>query len=64
MNIVHGGQAQERWPRELFVDRAVVLEALEFFLQTGKQKETLHWVRSDAFPRETVWVDLSAGPRL
>jgi hypothetical protein len=26
-----------------------------YFLETGKQKETLHWIRTDAVPRETVW---------
>lgn len=55
IEMVLGGQAQERWPRELFVDTTVAVEAVDFFLQSGKQKTTLHWVRGDAFPREIVW---------
>jgi hypothetical protein len=50
-----GGQALEKWPRQLFVDSERSLEALAFFLKTGKQNETQHWVRTDAFPREIVW---------
>jgi hypothetical protein len=44
VDIVLGGQVQERWPRQLFVSRELAHEALEFFLQSGKQKPTLHWV--------------------
>jgi hypothetical protein len=55
VDIVLGGQVQEKWPRELFVDSALAVEAPDFFLQTGKQKGTLHWVQTDAFPRTTVW---------
>ncbi|MGH9370592.1 MAG: hypothetical protein ACRD15_03570 [Vicinamibacterales bacterium] len=55
IDIVLGGQVQERWPRQLFVDPALASEALAYFLETGKQKDTLHWVRTDGFPRETVW---------
>ena len=50
-----GGQALEKWPRQLFVDSERALEALDFFLKTGKQDGTQHWVRTDAFPREIVW---------
>jgi len=39
----------------LFVDTALAADALDYFLDTGKQKDTLHWIRTDAFPRETVW---------
>ena len=53
--VVHGGQVQERWLRQLFVDPSLGAEALDHFLETGKQKETLHWIRTDAFARETVW---------
>ena len=55
VDIVLGGQVQERWPRQLFVDPSLGAEALDYFLETGKQKETLHWIRTDALPRETVW---------
>ena len=55
VDIVLGGQAQERWPRELFVGAALAIEALDAFLELGKQKSTLHWVRGDRFPRATVW---------
>ena len=44
-----------RWPRQLFVAPGLGAEALDYFLETGKQKDTLHWNRTDAFPRETVW---------
>jgi hypothetical protein len=37
------------------VDSERALEALDFVLKTGKQNETQHWVRTDAFPREIVW---------
>jgi len=55
VDIVLGGQVQERWPRQLFVTRALADEALTDFLKTGTQKDTLHWIGTDAFPRETVW---------
>lgn len=43
-----------KWARELFVDSARALEALDFFLKTGKQNRTQCWVQTDAFPREIV----------
>lgn len=55
VDIVLGGQAQERWPRELFVESDLGAQALDYFLVTGRQKGTLHWIRTDAFPRKTVW---------
>ena len=55
VDIVLGGQVQERWPRQLFVAPALGAGALDYFLETGKQKDTLHWNRTDAFPLETVW---------
>ena len=55
VDIVLGGQVRERWPRQLFVDPSLGAEALDHFLKTGAQKETLHWIRTDGFPRETVW---------
>jgi hypothetical protein len=39
----------------LFVDPSLGAEALDYFLATGKQKTTLLWIRTDGFPRETVW---------
>ena len=50
-----GGQALERWPRELFVSADYATRALNHFLEHGKQEPTLEWVRIDAFPRETLW---------
>ncbi len=55
IEIEMGGQALEKWPRQLFVDSDRALEALDFFLETGKPNGTLHWVRAAAFPREIVW---------
>jgi len=55
VDIVFGSQVQERWPRQLFVEPSLGAEALDYFLKTGKQMETLHWIRIDAFARETVW---------
>jgi hypothetical protein len=50
-----GGQALERWPSELFVPEELARQAVHCFLKTGKQSLALHWVRIDAFPRETIW---------
>ena len=50
-----GGQTLERWPAELFVSEELAHRALECFLASGKQDPALHWIRIDAFPRETVW---------
>ena len=50
-----GGQALERWPRELFVSAERATQALEHFLEFGKQDPALEWVRIDGFPRETLW---------
>ncbi len=50
-----GGQALERWPQELFVPENLAYRAVEYFLNSGKQDPALHWVRIDAFPRETIW---------
>lgn len=55
VEIELGGQALERWPDELFVPESVASQALEYFLDSGKQDPALHWVRIDAFPREVVW---------
>ena len=50
-----GGQALERWPRELFVSAEHATHALNHFLERGNQDPALEWVRIDGFPRETVW---------
>jgi hypothetical protein len=50
-----GGQALERWPRELFVFATDATHALNYFLEHGKQDPALEWVRIDAFPREALW---------
>jgi hypothetical protein len=52
--IEMGGQALEKSPRQLVVDSERALEALDFFLKTGRQNGTHHWVRADAFPRQIV----------
>lgn len=50
-----GGQALERWPRELLVSAERATQALNHFLEFGKQDPALEWVRIDGFPRETLW---------
>lgn len=50
-----GGQALERWPSELFVPEQLASQAFDCFLDSGRQDPALHWVRIDAFPRETIW---------
>jgi len=50
-----GGQTLERWPSALFVPEDLARRALDYFLTRGKQDPGLHWIRIDAFPRETVW---------
>jgi hypothetical protein len=50
-----GGQALERWPLELFVSAERTAQALNHFLEYGKQDPALEWVRIDGFPRETLW---------
>ena len=46
-----GGQGVERWPPELFVSEPMAAEALEYFLDNGKETGSLHWVRIDEFAR-------------
>ena len=50
-----GGQALERWPRELFVPEPLAQQTLDGFLNSERQDPALHWVRTDDFPKETVW---------
>ncbi len=49
-----GGQTQELWPRQLFVPLALATQALRFFLESGRQDPSLHWVAIAKFPRRTV----------
>lgn len=51
VEIPLGGHGVERWPPELFVSETLAAEALEYFLDCGKQKGGLLWVRIDRFPR-------------
>ena len=57
------GQALERWPSELFVPEELAGQAVDHFLKSGKQNAALHWVRIDAFPRETIWEDREGSER-
>jgi hypothetical protein len=50
-----GGQALERWPCEVFVSAELATQALNHFLDYGKQDAALEWVRVDGFPREILW---------
>jgi hypothetical protein len=56
IDIILGGQTQEQWPRQLFVPIGLAREAMEFFLELGRQSPNLRWVRIDRFPRRTIWV--------
>ena len=49
-----GGQAQELWPRELFVPLPVAEQAVLHLLRTGKRNPLLPWVAIDAFQRQNV----------
>jgi hypothetical protein len=55
IQVVLGGQAVERWPRQLFVSELLARDAVEFFLQVGKRTPLHNWVGAAGFPRETVW---------
>jgi hypothetical protein len=50
-----GGQALERWPRELFVSEDLATAALEYFLDHGELKSSLCWIGTGQFPRQTIW---------
>jgi len=41
-----GGQALERWPRELFVPAERAAQALNHFLEFGKQDQALEWIQN------------------
>ena len=55
VEVALGGQAVERWPRQLFVSAQVARDAVEFFLHVGKRTPLHNWVGADGFPRQTVW---------
>jgi hypothetical protein len=50
-----GGQALERWPRELFVSEALASMALEHFLEHGELNPSLSWTGTGEFRRESIW---------
>ena len=50
-----GGQGLEGWPRELFVSAQQAMQALDHFLDHGKQDPALEWIRIDGFLRESLW---------
>lgn len=55
VEIELGGQALEKWPRQMFLSLAIAERAVSTFVATGEQDSSLAWVANDAFPRETVW---------
>jgi len=50
-----GGQALERWPRELFVSEELAAEALKYFLECAQLKPSLSWTGTEEFPRKIIW---------
>jgi hypothetical protein len=50
-----GGQALERWPRELFVSEELAAEALKYFLEYAQLKPSLFWIGTGEFSREIIW---------
>lgn len=55
VQVVLGGQAVERWPRQLFVSELLARDAVEFFLHAGKRTPLHKWIGADGFPRKTIW---------
>ena len=55
IDVAIGGQAMEKWPRELLVPEPLAAEALAFLAESGGRKPDLSWIAADQFPRETVW---------
>jgi hypothetical protein len=49
-----GGQAQELWPRELFVPYAMAQQAVLFLLASARRDPSLRWVAIDAFARKAL----------
>ena len=52
VQIELGGQALERWPRELFVPHETAAAVFETFLRTGRQDPAFTWVANAAFARK------------
>ena len=63
VDVELGGQALERWPRELFVPPELAVQALNHFLEFSKQVPALLWVRIDGFPRRPCGKDAPSGKR-
>ena len=55
VEVVLGGQAMERWPRELMVPEALAAEALTFLSESGARKPGLFWIAADQFSRSLFW---------
>jgi hypothetical protein len=55
VQIELGGQALERWTRELFVPRETAAAVFETFIRTGRQDPAFTWVANDAFARKVLW---------
>lgn len=55
VQIELGGQALEKWPRELFVSRETAAAVFETFIRTGRQDPSVSWVANEAFDREVLW---------
>src|SRR6267143_4429280 len=50
VEIILGGQTLERWPRKLFGSDALSAKSLKYFLDYGKRKPSLCWIRTGKFP--------------
>src|ERR1043166_8853088 len=61
IQIELGGQAIEKWPRELFVPRETAAAFFETFLKTGRQDSSFTWVANDVFAREIIWESSTSG---
>jgi hypothetical protein len=55
LEIDHGGQATEKWPREMFVSASLAVSALEHFVLHRVKSGSLIWIAATALPRVTVW---------
>lgn len=55
IQIELGGQALEKWPRELFVPLEMAIRVCKTFIATGRQDRSVPWVANDAFAREIIW---------
>jgi len=55
IQIELGGQALEKWPRELFVTLEMAMHIVETFRTTGRQDRSVAWVANDEFARQIIW---------